>query len=157
MVQVGDQAPDFTLKDESNNDVTLSKLIGDKYIVIYFYPKDNTPVCTRQACHFRDNWSAIKQIASDNVTVYGVSIDTVEDHQKFKEEYQLPFSLLSDPDQKAATDFGVTGSLFGLVRGRKTFLIDKQGKIALAYDSQLFAKSHITEVMNTIQNLENQS
>ena len=154
MVQVGDQAPDFTLKDENNTDVTLSHLIGQKYIVVYFYPKDNTPVCTKQACYFRDNFSAIKQMASDTVTVYGVSIDTVEDHKKFKEEYKLPFSLLSDPDQKVAKDYGVTGNLFGLMRGRKTFLIDKQGKIALAYDSQLFAMSHITEVLSTIQKLE---
>jgi peroxiredoxin Q/BCP len=154
MVKVGDQAPDFTLRDDSNTDFNLSTIIGNKYIVVYFYPKDNTPVCTKEACHFRDNFSTIKQIASDNVAVYGISIDTVEDHAKFKQEHNLPFSLLSDPDQSVARSYGVTGNLFGLMRGRKTFLIDKQGKIALAYESQLFAKKHVKEVIETIQKLE---
>lgn len=154
MVKVGDQAPDFTLKNEENVDVTLSQVIGNKYVVIYFYPKDNTPVCTKQACHFRDNMSTLKELSSDNIVVYGVSIDSVEDHKQFKEAYALPFSLLSDPDQTAAKAFGVTGNLFGLVRGRKTFLIDKEGKVALVYESQLFAKKHIEEVMETIKKLE---
>jgi peroxiredoxin Q/BCP len=154
MVQVGDQAPDFTLKDDTNTDITLSQLIGDRYIVVYFYPKDNTPGCTKEACAFRDNFSAIKTLTSDKIAVYGVSIDSVEDHVKFKEYYKLPFGLLSDPDASDAKAYGVTGNLFGLIRGRKTFLIDKEGKIALAFDSQWFAKKHVEEVMNAIKNLE---
>ena len=124
------KAPDFTLKDKNGNDFTLSSLLGKK-VVLYFYPKDNTPGCTRQACAFA---GAYKQFEAKGVEVVGISKDSVASHVKFAEKYDLPFILLSDPDRIAIEAYGVwqekkmCGKVsMGVVR--TTFIIDEDGNI----------------------------
>ena len=130
MLEIGMKAPDFTLKDKNGNDFTLSSLLGKK-IVLYFYPKDNTPGCTRQACAFA---GAYKQFEAKGVEVVGISKDSVASHIKFAEKYDLPFILLSDPDRIAIEAYGVwqekkmCGKVsMGVVR--TTFIIDENGNI----------------------------
>ena len=130
MLEIGMKAPNFTLKDKNGNDVSLSDFIGKK-IVLYFYPKDNTPGCTRQACAFA---GAYKQFEAKGVEVIGISKDSVASHVKFAEKYGLPFVLLSDPDRIAIEAYGVWQEkkmygkvTFGVVR--TTFIIDENGNI----------------------------
>ena len=130
MLEIGMKAPDFTLKDKNGNDFTLFSLLGKK-VVLYFYPKDNTPGCTRQACAFA---GAYKQFEAKGVEVVGISKDSVASHVKFAEKYALPFILLSDPDRVAIEAYGVwqekkmCGKVsMGVVR--TTFIIDEDGNI----------------------------
>lgn len=130
MLTVGTQAPNFTLFDKDGNAVSLSQFLG-KRVVLYFYPRDNTPGCTRQACAFA---GAYKEFEARNVVVIGISRDSVASHQKFAEKYELPFILLSDPDRQAIEAYGVWqekknyGKVsMGVVRS--TYLIDAEGKI----------------------------
>ena len=130
MLKIGDLAPNFTLSDKNGNQVSLSDFLGKK-VVLYFYPKDNTPGCTRQACAFA---SAYDEFKEKNVEVIGISKDSVASHVKFAEKYSLPFVLLADPERKAIEPYGVwqekkmCGKVgFGVVR--TTFVIDEEGKI----------------------------
>ena len=130
MLEIGMKAPNFTLKDKNGNDVSLSDFLG-KRVVLYFYPKDNTPGCTRQACAFA---GAYKQLEAKGVEVIGISKDSVASHVKFAEKYDLPFILLSDPDRVAIEAYGVwqekkmCGKVsMGVVR--TTFIIDENGNI----------------------------
>ena len=130
MLKIGDKAPNFTLNDKDGNTVSLSDFLGKK-VVLYFYPKDNTPGCTRQACAFA---SAYGEFARRGVEVIGISRDSIASHVKFAEKYSLPFVLLSDPEREAIEAYGVWqekklyGKLsFGVVR--TTFIIDDQGNI----------------------------
>ena len=130
MLEVGVKAPDFTLLDKSGNSVSLSDFLGKK-VVLYFYPKDNTPGCTRQACAFAQNHSHFED---KNVVVIGVSKDSVASHLKFAEKHELPFVLLSDPELQAIQAYGVwqEKKLYGKVSMgvvRSTYLIDEQGNI----------------------------
>ena len=130
MLNIGDRAPNFTLKDKSGNEVSLSDFIG-KRVVLYFYPKDNTPGCTRQACAFA---GAYEEFKNRGVEVIGISRDSIASHVKFAEKYNLPFVLLSDPELEAIQAYGVWqekkmyGKVsFGVVR--TTFIIDENGII----------------------------
>lgn len=130
MLEVGMKAPDFTLLDKRGNSVSLSDFLGKK-VVLYFYPKDSTPGCTRQACAFAQNHSNFED---KNVVVIGVSKDSVASHLKFAEKYELPFVLLSDPELMAIQAYGVwqEKKLYGKVSMgvvRSTYLIDEQGVI----------------------------
>ena len=132
MLESGMKAPDFTLKDKDGNAVTLSSLFGQgKKIVLYFYPKDNTPGCTRQACAFAGAYAGFR---SKNIEVVGISRDSVASHAKFAEKYSLPFILLSDPELEAIQAYGVwqEKKLYGKVSMgvvRTTFIIDENGVI----------------------------
>ena len=130
-LKAGEKAPEFTAKDQDGNTVSLSDF-KDKTLVLYFYPQDDTPTCTKEACNFRDNYQSL---LSKGLAVVGVSFDNEKKHQKFIKKYNLPFPLLADPDKKIIEDYGVWGekTLFG--RGymgtlRTTFIIDKKGVIA---------------------------
>ena len=130
MLAIGDKAPQFTLSDKDGNPVSLSDFLG-KRVVLYFYPKDNTPGCTRQACAFAQNYRAFRELG---VEVIGVSRDSAASHAKFAEKYNLPFILLSDPELTAIQAYGVwqEKKLYGKVSMgvvRTTFLIDAEGKI----------------------------
>ena len=130
MLTIGTKAPDFTLPDKDGNNVSLSDFCGKK-VVLYFYPKDNTPGCTRQACAFAGAYEAFRQ---KDVVVIGISKDSTASHQKFAEKYNLPFVLLSDPDLQAIQAFGVwqEKKLYGKVSMgvvRTTFLIDENGDL----------------------------
>lgn len=130
MLEVGTKAPDFTLNNKEGNPVSLSDFLGKK-VVLYFYPKDNTPGCTRQACAFAGAYEGFRQ---KNVEVIGISRDSVASHVRFAEKYSLPFILLSDPDRVAIEAFGVwqEKKLYGKVSMgvvRTTFIIDEEGRI----------------------------
>jgi len=130
MLKEGDKAPDFQLQDDSGKEISLKDLKGKK-VVLYFYPKDDTPGCTTEACAFRDDYTKYKKL---NTVIYGVSKDSLESHMKFKTKYSLPFPLLIDPDAKLAQQYGAWGEKnmygkksMGLIRS--TFVIDENGKI----------------------------
>ena len=130
MLEIGTKAPNFTLKDKNGVDVSLSDFLGKK-VVLYFYPRDNTPGCTRQACAFA---GAYKQFEAKGVEVIGISKDSVASHVKFAEKYDLPFVLLSDPERVAIEAYGVWQEkkqygkvAFGVVR--TTFIIDENGNV----------------------------
>ena len=130
MLEIGMKAPEFTLLDKDGNAVSLSDFLGKK-IVLYFYPKDNTPGCTRQACAFAAAYEGFK---AKNVVVIGISKDSVASHLKFAQKYELPFILLSDPELQAIQTYGVwqEKKLYGKVSMgvvRTTFIIDEQGNI----------------------------
>lgn len=130
MLTVGQKAPDFTLFDTAGNEVSLSDFLGKK-VVLYFYPKDNTPGCTRQACAFASHYDDFK---AKDIAVIGISRDSVASHVKFADKYSLPFVLLSDPERKAIEAYGVwqEKKLYGKVSFgvvRTTFIIDEQGNI----------------------------
>jgi peroxiredoxin Q/BCP len=134
MLQEGDQAPDFTLQDESGMPVSLGGLRGSK-VVLYFYPKDDTPGCTREACEFRDK---APDFDRSRAYIYGVSRDSLESHRKFKDKYSLPFPLLADPDLRVAKAYGAWGEKVsygkkteGLIRS--TFIIGADGRIEKIY------------------------
>ena len=135
MLKIGDKAPLFTLLDKDKNEVSLEKFLGKK-VVLYFYPKDSTPGCTKQACAFA---SAYEQFKSNDIAVIGVSKDSIASHVKFAEKYSLPFVLLSDPERKAIEAYGVwqekkmCGKV-GMGVVRTTFIIDENGNIEKIMD-----------------------
>jgi thioredoxin-dependent peroxiredoxin len=147
MLKAGDQAPEFSTKDASGNPVNLSDFKGQK-VVIYFYPKDDTPGCTKEACSFRDNHDSYEQAG---IKVLGVSLDNEESHQAFASKYNLPFTLLADTDHSVSDAFGVYGEqswgdkkFMGVAR--KTFLIDEEGKVKKVFD-KVNVEAHADEVM----------
>ena len=123
-LKVGDPAPNFTAASSDGSQVELKSLIGKAPIVLYFYPIDDTPGCTKEACGLRDHFTAFRKLAA---TVYGISYDSIESHKKFIAKFNLPFALLSDKDHAIAKRYGADGLLFAK---RMTFVIDKTGKIA---------------------------
>ena len=148
-LQVGDKIPNFSAKDSNGNDFESSSVIGIKPVVFYFYPKDNTPGCTAQACSFRDQYEDFKDLGAE---VIGISSDSVQSHEKFAKRYKLPFLLLSDNDKKLRNLFGVKANLFGLLPGRVTYVADKNGIIQLIFDS-LMAKNHIPKALKIINKI----
>ncbi|MBR4835589.1 MAG: thioredoxin-dependent thiol peroxidase [Clostridia bacterium] len=150
MLKIGDIAPDFTLLDSEGKEHKLSDYLGRK-IVLYFYPKDNTPGCTRQACAFA---SAYDEFKNRDIVVIGISRDSVASHKKFAEKYSLPFILLSDPDLVAIQAYGVWQekklygkTSFGVVR--TTFIIDEEGKIS-AVMPKVKPDTNAGEILNNI-------
>lgn len=146
-LKAGDAAPQFTAKDQNGIDVSLKDFRGKK-LVLYFYPADDTPTCTQQACNLRDNFSALK---AQGYEIIGVSPDGVESHSKFKNKYQLPFTLLSDPDRKIIDAYGVWGpkQMFGNKYDglhRTTFVIDADGVIEKILKRPK-SKEHAAEIM----------
>ena len=146
-LQEGDPAPDFTAPTNGEGKVSLADFRG-KHVVLYFYPKDDTPGCTKEACSFRD---ADDVFRSKGIRVLGVSTDDEKSHQKFISKFQLPFDLLADTDKKIVNDYGVWGekSMYGkkyMGTNRKTFLIDEQGKIAKIFD-KVNVSEHADEVL----------
>lgn len=148
-LQVGDRIPKFTAKDNKGNDFDSDSIIEKKPVVIYFYPKDNTPGCTAQACSFRDQYEDFKDLGAE---VIGISSDSVASHVKFIQKYKLPFLLLSDSDKKLRSLFGVKTNLFGLLPGRVTYVADQNGIIQLIFDS-MNATNHIPKALAIVKKL----
>lgn len=147
MLQEGTTAPDFTLPADGGGEVSLSDYRGKK-VVLYFYPKDDTPGCTTEACNFRDDYFSI---LAAGAIVLGVSPDTVKSHDKFRLKFELPFALLSDPEHRVAEMYGAWGekkrsgkTYMGILRS--TFIIDEQGKIAKVFPN-VKPKNHSQEVL----------
>jgi thioredoxin-dependent peroxiredoxin len=149
-IQVGDRAPDFTLKSQDGSQVRLYDLLPQKPVVLFFYPKDNTPGCTQEACAFRDRYSVFKEMGAE---VLGISGDSVSSHQQFANTYQLPFQILSDESNKVRNLFGVPSTLW-ILPGRVTYLIDCTGKIRHIFDSQLDLEGHIEEALKALQKIK---
>jgi peroxiredoxin Q/BCP len=150
VLKVGEVAPDFELQSDSGETVRLADLRGKK-VVLYFYPKDNTPGCTTEACEFRDRASQIK---GKGAVVLGVSPDSVKSHEKFKTKYELPFTLLSDPDHSVAEKYGAWGEkkMYGKTYEgilRTTFLIDEKGKVEEVFE-KVKAKGHGDQVIEAL-------
>src|SRR5215212_9126572 len=150
MVEVGAEAPAFAAKDQSGKMVSLQELKG-KWVVLYFYPRDDTPGCTKEACNFRDNYSAYENAG---VVILGVSPDTVASHVKFKRKFQLPFPLLADVGHKVCDLYGVWGPKKFMGKEyegvlRTTFLIDENGNIVKVFESVRPAE-HSTEVLSAL-------
>ena len=142
-VKIGDPAPDFQVKDDAGAIRTLAEFRGKK-VVLYFYPKDDTPGCTKEACSFRDGYSTLQDAG---IVILGVSFDSPEAHRKFKEKYKLPFALLSDEKKEVAEAYGASGGLLGsLMAKRYTYLIDEDGKIVHIF-KKVDVKNHAEEVL----------
>jgi peroxiredoxin Q/BCP len=148
-LKVGDKIPNFLAKDTSGNDFDIKNLVGKKPLVIYFYPKDNTPGCTAQACSFRDQYEDFKDLGAE---VIGISGDTIDSHQKFAKQYKLPFILLSDDNKKIRRLFGVPSNMFGMLPGRVTYVADRNGVIKMIIDSMMATK-HIPKALEAIKKL----
>jgi peroxiredoxin Q/BCP len=147
-LSVGDKAPLFDGITDSGEKISFADLVGKKNIVLYFYPKDDTPGCIAEACGLRDNW---EKILSMDATVIGVSAQSVDSHKEFKKKYSLPFPLVSDSDDSIRRLYGATGFL---IPPRITFVIDKQGVVRYVLNSQLNITKHISEGLRTLESLQ---
>ena len=148
-VQVGDLAPDFTLPASTGQSISLASFRGKKNVVLYFYPKDNTAGCTAEACSFRDNYEVFKDAGAE---VIGISSDSEASHQRFATRHHLPFILLSDRGGKVRKRYGVP-STFGLLPGRVTYIIDKQGIVRHIFSAQFTPLKHIDEALKQLESL----
>lgn len=149
-IGVGDAAPDFTLPAQDGTRVTLSSFRGEKVVVLYFYPKDETAGCTREACAFRDSHDAFAEAGAQ---VIGVSADSVASHDRFAKKHGLPFTLVADADNAVRDAYGVPKSLFGLLPGRVTYVIDRDGIVRHVFSSQASIGKHIEGALQVVQSL----
>lgn len=145
MLETGTQAPDFALQDQNGDSHKLSDYKG-QIVLIYFYPKDDTPGCTKEACSIRDVWGEFEKAG---IQVFGISKDSVKSHKKFEEKYNLPFTLLSDLDKKVIESYGAKKAIG---TKRISYLIDKEGKITKAYD-KVSPEAHADEILEDVSNL----
>ena len=145
VLKVGDQAPDFKLLDQNGDSHTLSDYRGQK-VVVYFYPKDDTPGCTKEACGIRDHYSEFDKA---KIKVFGISYDDVKSHRKFQDKYNLPFTLLADTDKSVSKLYGTSGLIFA---SRETFLIDEKGIIVKIYP-KVSVTEHAEEILKDFTNL----
>jgi len=149
-VKVGDKAPDFTLSSQMGDNVTLSEYFGKKNIVLYFYPKDESPGCTKEACSFRDSYEELTNLGAE---VLGVSGQSVQSHKSFATHHGLPFLLLSDVGNKVRELYGVPASM-GILPGRVTYIIDKKGVVRHVFSSQTQAQRHVEEAKNALKQIK---
>jgi len=148
-LKVGDDIPQFELMSSSGQTVRSRDLLGKGPVVIYFYPHDDTPGCTAQACSFRDLYQVLKEAGAE---VVGISSSTVESHRKFAQKHRLPFILLSDEGGKVREQFGVPRSL-GVLPGRVTYVVDPAGKVVYIYNSQTRAEEHVRKALEFIKTM----
>jgi peroxiredoxin Q/BCP len=148
-LKVGDVIPNFKTLDSNGDVFDSSTIVGVKPAVFYFYPKDNTPGCTTQACSFRDQYEDFKDLGAE---VIGISSDNIQSHQNFIEKFNLPFILLTDTDKKLRDLFGVKPNLFGLLPGRVTYVVDKNGVVQMIFDG-FVASNHIPKALETIKKI----
>jgi thioredoxin-dependent peroxiredoxin len=149
-VGVGSKAPDSTLLSQSGEMVSLRDFLGRKPVVLYFYPKDDTPGCTKEACAFRDNFEEFRKLDAE---VIGISSDSVESHRSFAKKHHLPFTLLSDGEGKVRRLYGVPNTL-GLFPGRVTYVIDEEGVVRHIFSSQLGMEKHVEEALKALRSIE---
>ena len=145
-LNVGDMLPHFIMNNENHEPIDISTFKG-KYLVLYFYPKDDTPGCVREACSFRDSF---QDLVDAGAIVYGVSNDNPESHARFRLKYKLPFSLLSDNGGELRKLLGVPTNLFGLLPGRVTYIFNPEGRLVHIFDSQLSPEKHVREALKII-------
>ena len=141
-IKTGSRIPSFVLPNQNGDNVNIDDLIGKSNLVIYFYPKDDTPGCTAEACSFRDQFADFEDIGAK---VIGISSDPVKKHKQFAEKHNLPFTLLSDVNKKVRKAFGVPSDMLGLLPGRVTYVVDRQGVVRHVFNSQFNAARHVEE------------
>lgn len=146
----GDKIPDIELRDQDNKFFKISEHLGKYPLVIFFYPKDDTPGCRAEACSFRDQY---EDFSLYGAKIIGISSDSVKSHKDFAEKYRLPFTLLSDPDEQVRKRFGVPGSFMGLFPGRVSYVVDKEGTIQSVFNSQSKATQHVEEAIKQIKSM----
>jgi len=150
-LEIGDKVPDFVAKKDNGEDFISNTVIGNMPVVIYFYPKNFTPGCTKEACSFRDSYADFKSLGAE---VIGVSSDSIDSHKRFKDRYQVPFMFLSDKSRKLRKLFGVKSELLGLLPGRETYVIDKEGVIQLKFNS-MNASKHLDKAIKKMREIIN--
>src|SRR5215470_8697301 len=151
-IEAGDKAPDFTLPSQSGEQVRLRDRIGQRVVVLYFYPKDNTRGCTAEACAFRDSHEVFAEAGAE---VIGVSSDSVDKHAAFASQYQLPFTLLADEGGKVRKAYGVPAAL-GFIPGRVTYVIDRSGTVQHVFNSMTNIDRHVKDALAVVRQLQDE-
>jgi peroxiredoxin Q/BCP len=149
-IGVGDKAPDFTLPSQSGEQVRLQDRLGDQVVVLYFYPKDNTSGCTAEACAFRDSHETFTDAGAE---VIGVSSDSADKHAAFAGRHNLPFTLLSDRGGRVRKSYGVP-SVFGVIPGRVTYVIDRAGTVRHVFSSMTNIDQHVNDALEVVRKLQ---
>ena len=149
-IQVGDKAPDFTLPSQSGEQVRLYDRLGERVVVLYFYPKDNTSGCTAEACAFRDSYETFTDAGAE---VIGVSSDSADKHASFAGQHNLPFTLLSDKGGKVRKSYGVP-SVLGVIPGRVTYVIDRAGTVRHVFSSMTNIGQHVSDALDVVRKLQ---
>lgn len=149
-IKTGDQAPDFSLPKQDGTSVQLKELLQKAAVVLYFYPKDDTPGCTKEACSFRDSYESFKDAGAE---VVGISSQSAASHEAFAAKHRLPFTLLADEGGKVRRQYGVPSTL-GLLPGRVTYVIDRSGVVRHVFNSQINATRHVTEALGIVKQLQ---
>lgn len=147
-IKIGSKVPEFKLLDQTGKEFDSKGVVGKKKLVIYFYPKDETPGCTKEACYFRDQFAVFQQA---DAMIIGISAQSVDSHKEFAENHKLPFTLLSDIDNNVRKLFGVSSSP---IPGRVTFVVDKTGTVVYVFDSQVQATRHVDEAMRILKEMK---
>ncbi len=147
-IKVGSKIPDFSLTDQNGNIIHIADFIGKKKLVIYFYPKDDSPGCTKEACYFRDQFEVFREADAE---IIGISGQSVESHKRFAEKYKLSFTLLSDKGNKVRKLFGVPANFLGMLPGRVTYIVDKNGIVLFVFNSQTQSAMHVDEALRILK------
>jgi peroxiredoxin Q/BCP len=148
-IEVGSEIPGFTLPDQNGKEFNIKDFIGKKNLVIYFYPKDDTPGCTKEACYFRDQYEIFNEA---DAMIIGISSQSVESHKMFEGKYRLNFTLLSDAESKIRKMFGAFS--LGIIAGRVTFIVDKKGIVKYIFNSQIEATKHVDEALRILKDMK---
>jgi thioredoxin-dependent peroxiredoxin len=149
-IKAGDKAPDFTLPSQAGEPVRLYDRLGERVVVLYFYPKDDTRGCTAEACAFRDSFEVFTEAGAE---VIGVSSDSVDSHAAFAGKYDLPFTLLSDKGGQVRKSYGVQ-AVVGLIPGRVTYVIDREGTVRHSFNSMTNIGQHISDALRVVRKLQ---
>jgi len=147
-IKVGSTIPSFTLPDQNGNLFDINSVLGKKNLVIYFYPKDDSPGCTKEACSFQDQFEVFKEA---DAVIIGISGQSVQSHKEFAIKHRLTFTLLSDEGNKIRKLFGVPTNFLGLIPGRVTYVADKTGKVIYIFNSQTNATKHVDEALRILK------
>jgi thioredoxin-dependent peroxiredoxin len=150
-LDIGSTVPSFELNDQYGHLFKLDSVLGKKNLVIYFYPKDDSPGCTKQACSFRDQFEVFSE---EDAVIIGISAQSVNSHLEFAQKHRLNFTLLSDHGNKIRKLFGVPGNFFGLISGRVTYIINKEGKVVYIFNSQIQTEKHVEEALRILRDLK---
>jgi peroxiredoxin Q/BCP len=150
-VTTGSSIPGFSLHDQNDQLFDIGSVLGRKNLVIYFYPKDDSPGCTKQACSFRDQFEVFREA---DALIIGISSGSVKSHKEFESKYNLNYTLLSDEGNRIRKLFGVPTNFLGLVPGRVTYVVNKEGKVVFIFNSQMNAEQHVTEALQILKALK---
>jgi len=150
-IQIGSMIPPFSLPDQNGELFDITTVIGKKNLVIYFYPKDDSPGCTAQACSFRDQYEVFNET---DAMIIGISGQSVESHKRIAQRHRLSYTLLSDEGNKVRKLFGVPASLLGILPGRVTYVADKTGKVLYVFNSQIQSTKHVAEALKILRSIK---